>query len=85
MPPTFSEEQKAFVEQISWKVGDRIADRLCEKVDQKIALHASQCRNTRRDEAAKLGDRGWGRTAVVLTLMIAVLALVVSGLTLVFR
>ena len=39
----FTEEHKAMVEQIAWKIGDAVAERLQKNFSAEIKLHQAEC------------------------------------------
>lgn len=53
-PNTFTENQKAMIEKVAWDVGDKIAERLCAKVDERIDLHAAKCPAVQSRKAIKI-------------------------------
>lgn len=48
---------EALIEQIAWKMGDKLAERLERRIDEKIQLHNSDCATSAmvRDLKARAG------------------------------
>jgi len=66
---TLSDGDKATVREIAFEAGDAIADRIMERIDDKIELHEAKCRGDRlaskvANGVARAGGRDWKRIGV---------------------
>ena len=68
-----TEQQKAFIKQTAWEVGDRIMERMQKALDDRVEAHSNECEverlHAQADTGEKQSDKFWKLFAILISLV----------------